>query len=72
MTTSGVPSTALVWQSFERTARAHTKMQGVPDLPVQLVPDLKLSESEADHEDKAQEAVQAIRARWLAASPISV
>jgi hypothetical protein len=66
----GVPTTALVWQGFERTAKAHTSMQGVPDLPVQLVPDLKIGESEIDHANKAEAAVDAIRARWSRPSAI--
>jgi hypothetical protein len=60
----GLPTVALVWDIFERAARTMASLQGVPDLPIVVVPQVLVGESDADQRKKGAAAAPSITAAW--------
>ena len=60
----GLPSVAVVWDIFERAARAMASLQGVPDLSIVVVPQVVVGETEIDQREKGAKAAQHILAGW--------
>jgi hypothetical protein len=61
---SGVPAAAIVWESFEATGQAHAALLGVTGMPLQIVPDLRIGETDAEQEEKGVAAACALAKRW--------
>jgi hypothetical protein len=61
---SGIPAAAILWESFERTGEAHAAVLGVTDMPLQIVPDLRIGETDAEQEEKGVVAARALSKRW--------
>jgi hypothetical protein len=61
---SGIPAAAILWESFERTGEAHAAVLGVTGMPLQVVPDLKIGETDAEQEEKGMLAAGAVAKRW--------
>lgn len=59
---AGLPSLVIVWDTFEKAAQVHARVQGVPDLEIVVIPHLKAHEGEADQRRKAHEVCERILA----------
>lgn len=57
---------ALVWDIFDRAAKAMASLQGVPDLPIVVVPQVLVGEIDADQRAKGTKAAEHIVAAWVA------
>jgi hypothetical protein len=53
-----------VWDIFEHAARAMARLQGVPDLPIVVVPQVLVGESNEDQRKKGIAAAEAVVASW--------
>ena len=60
----GIPTVAVVWDIFEHAARAMARLQGVPDLPIVVVPQVLVGESNEDQRKKGIAAAEAVVASW--------
>jgi hypothetical protein len=56
---------ALAWEGFEHAAHAHATLHRVPELPVQVIPDLKVGQTDEDQSRKGEAAAGSISALWL-------
>jgi hypothetical protein len=61
----GIPTVALAWDGFEHAAHAHARLHGVPDLPIQVVTDLKVGQTDNDQTDKGEAIAGSISALWI-------
>ena len=57
---------ALVWDIFERAAGAMASLQGVPELPVVVVSQVLVGETNADQRAKGAAAAKDVVAAWSA------
>jgi hypothetical protein len=64
----GLPTVALVWDIFENAARAMATLQGVPGLPVVVVPQVAVGQTEVEQRDKGAKAAHHILAAWTTSS----
>jgi hypothetical protein len=64
----GLPTVALVWDIFERAAKAMASLQGVPDLPIVVVPQVLVGETDAHQRAKGTGAAAHVLAGWAASS----
>jgi hypothetical protein len=55
---------ALVWDIFEPAAKAMARLQEVPDLPIVVVRQVLVGESNADQRMKGVSAAKQIVASW--------
>jgi hypothetical protein len=60
----GLPTVALVWDIFERAAKTMASLQGVPNLPVIVVPQVLVGESDADQRKKGTAVARRIVIAW--------
>jgi hypothetical protein len=61
---SGIPTVAIVWRTFEKAARAHAALQGLPQLPLVVLDPLGSDETPDHQRSKAREAVQLVIDAW--------
>ena len=66
LTKRGIDTQAIVWDIFEWAAHAHAELQGVPDLPLVVVPQILVGETDDHQRRKAHVAAKEILARWQA------
>ena len=59
---------ALVWDIFERAAKAMASLQHVPDLTIVVVPQVLVGETDADQRKKGAKAAERILAAWTTPS----
>ena len=64
LTKKGIDTIAVVWDIFEWAAHTHAELQGVPDLPLVVVPQLAVGETDGHQRQKARVAAKEILARW--------
>jgi len=56
----GVHTVTIVWDNFEKAARAQARVQGVPDLKLVVIPHRTGGQSAEDQRDKADAALPEI------------
>jgi hypothetical protein len=61
---AGVPTVAVVWDTFTRAARSMASLQGLPDLPIVVIPKVGPAENEHHQRAKAAAAAPAVAAGW--------
>ena len=61
----GLPTVAIVWDSFERAAKAMASLQHLPDLAIVVVPKVLVGETDTDQREKGAKAAERIVAAWL-------
>jgi hypothetical protein len=59
-----VDTVAVVWDTFEKSARALAKLQGVPDLPIFVIPAMVSGEDDYDQRRKAEDCLSDLVACW--------
>jgi alkylation response protein AidB-like acyl-CoA dehydrogenase len=60
----GIHTVAIVWDVFEGAARAMAKLQGIPDLPILVIPQMAVGEDEDDQRRKAKGCLPNLVACW--------
>lgn len=55
---------AVVWDSFTRAARSMASLQGLPDLPIVVIPKVGPGETAHHQRAKAAAAAPAVAAGW--------
>jgi hypothetical protein len=60
----GIDTVVIVWDSFEKAARALAKLQGVPDLPILTIPHMITGEDDDDQRRKAKGCLSDLVACW--------
>ncbi len=55
---------AIVWDIFEIAAQAQARLQGVPDLPIFVIPKIAQGENDDDQRRKAKACVPELVTRW--------
>jgi hypothetical protein len=60
----GIDTIAVVWDIFEWAATTHAELQGVPGLPLVVVPQIAVGETEVHQRAKARVASKEIIERW--------
>jgi hypothetical protein len=60
----GIDTVAIVWDIFEKAGRAMAKLQGVPDLPILVIPHLDAGEDDDDQRRKAKACLSDLVACW--------
>jgi hypothetical protein len=60
----GVDAVAIVWDVFEKAARAMAKLQGIPDLPIFVIPQMAPGEDDDDQRRKAKGCLPDLVACW--------
>ncbi len=66
MEKKGIHTVTIVWDTFERAARMHARMHGVPDVKLVITPHRTGSQSDEDQRAKARAAVPEIVRHLLA------
>lgn len=61
----GVHTVTIVWDNFEKAARAQARVQGVPDLALALIPRRQGTETAEDQRAKADAALADVVAGLL-------
>ena len=64
LTKKGIETVAVVWDIFEWAATTHAELQGVPDLPLVVVPQIVVGETDVHQRAKARVASKEIIDRW--------
>jgi hypothetical protein len=60
----GIDTIAIVWEGFEKAARAQAKLHGVRDLPIFVVPQLAPGEDDENQRDKARNCIDELVTCW--------
>jgi hypothetical protein len=60
----GIDTVAIVWDVFEKAARAMAALQGVPDLPILVIPHIATGEDDDDQRRKAKGCLPDLVACW--------
>jgi hypothetical protein len=60
----GIDTVAIVWDEFEKAARAMASLQGVSDLSILVIPSLAAGEDDDDQRRKAAACLPALVACW--------
>jgi hypothetical protein len=60
----GIDTVAIVWDIFEIAARAQARLQGVPELPIFVIPKIAQGENDDDQRQKAKACVPDLVACW--------
>lgn len=63
----GIHTVTIVWDTFEKAARAAARVQGVPELSIAVIPRRAGGETDDDQRAKAEAALPEIVRRLLAA-----
>jgi hypothetical protein len=60
----GIDTVAIVWDLFEKAARAMAALQGVPGLPILVIGHITAGEDEDDQRRKAKGCIPGLVACW--------
>lgn len=62
----GIPTIAIVWDIFERAAHSMASLQGVPALPIVVVPQVEVGDTDDDQRRKGSAAAEQVLRLWRA------